>query len=174
MQDESAVPLHCHDVVEELSPVARAAWGGFLRAYATIVRQLDAALMAEHNLSLSSLDVLSKLAAAPRGRLRMTELAQSVCLSPSGLTRLVDRLEHEQLIERHHCEHDGRGLYAAISERGRAKFQAAQVSHLAQVREQFLSKFSEAELAQLGAFWERLAPSISPSLKKGDDEPFSR
>ena len=166
MQDESAVSLHCREVAEELSPAAQAAWGGFLRAYATIVRQLDAALMAEHNLSLSSLDVLSRLAAAPRGRLRMTELAHSVCLSPSGLTRLVDRLEHEQLIERHHCEHDGRGLYAAISERGRAKLQAARASHLAQVREQFLSKFSEAELVQLSTFWERLAPSISPEERR--------
>jgi DNA-binding MarR family transcriptional regulator len=88
----------------------------------------------------------------------MTELAHTVFLSPSGLTRLVDRLAHDGLIERHHCEHDGRGLYAAISPKGRAKLEAARVSHLAQLRERFLSKFSEDELRQLAAFWERVAP----------------
>jgi DNA-binding MarR family transcriptional regulator len=148
----------CAGVAQDLDPAESAAWLGFLRTHALLVRQLDNDLIAEHNISLSSFEVLSRLALAPKGRLRMTELAHTVFLSPSGLTRLVDRLAQEGLIERHHCEHDGRGLYAAISRKGRTKLEAARASHLSQLRERFLGKFSEEELRQLGAFWERVAP----------------
>lgn len=148
----------CAGVAQDLDPAESVAWLGFLRTYALLVRQLDADLVAEHALSLSSFEVLSRLALAPDGRLRMTELAHTVFLSPSGLTRLVDRLASEGLIERHHCEHDGRGLYAAISRKGRDKLEAARASHLAQLRSRFLGRFDEAELRQFGAFWNRVAP----------------
>lgn len=156
--DALATNEACAGVGQDLAPAERAAWLGFLRAHAVLVRQLDADLVAEHHLSLSSFEVLSRLALAPGGRLRMTELAHTVFLSPSGLTRLVDRLAQEGLIERHHCEHDGRGLYAAISSKGRAKLEAARASYLTHLRERFLGKFTEEELRQLGAFWERVTP----------------
>jgi len=156
--DPLATKEACASVAQDLDPAESAAWLGFLRTHAVLVRQLDTDLLAEHNISLSSFEVLSRLALAPGGRLRMTELAHTVFLSPSGLTRLVDRLAQDGLIERHHCEYDGRGLYAAISAKGRSKLEAARASHLAQLRQRFLGKFSEDELRQLGAFWERVAP----------------
>jgi hypothetical protein len=76
----------------ELTPEQLAAWSGFLRSHAQIVRALDAELEREHGLPLSSYDVLIQLALAVDRRLRMFELADAIVLSRSGLTRLVARL----------------------------------------------------------------------------------
>ena len=133
-----------------------AAWRGFLRAHADLVRELDTELTAEHSLSLSAYDVLVQLAHSPQGRLRMSELADSVLLSPSGLTRLVDRLGDEGLVERLPCDDDARGYFAAVTDTGRERFEAARRTHLDGVRRLFLRHFSDAELRQLGEQWRRL------------------
>ena len=75
-----------------LTSAEQLAWRGFLRAHATVVRALEADLQTEHDLPLASYDVLVQLAEAPGHAMRMSELASSVLLSRSGLTRLVDRL----------------------------------------------------------------------------------
>ena len=133
-----------------------AAWVGFLRSHATLVRDLDGTLSEAHGLPLSSFEVLLRLARAPEGRRRMSELAQSVLLSRSGVTRLVDRLEREGLVEREACPSDARGAFAVITEAGRARFDEAQRTHVNDVRQRFLSRFDEAEQAQLAQFWARL------------------
>ena len=79
------------------------AWRRFLRAHALVTRRLENDLMAEHQLPLACYDVLVQLVEAPDRRLRMTELAERVLLSRSGLTRLVDRLEREGLVRREAC-----------------------------------------------------------------------
>src|SRR3954470_8054585 len=82
------------------------AWRGMLRVHSALTKALDAQLEAEHGLPLSHYEVLVYLAAAPERRMRMSELAESILLSRSGLTRLVDRLEREGLIMRQTCAHD--------------------------------------------------------------------
>jgi DNA-binding MarR family transcriptional regulator len=129
-----------------------------LRVHADLTRRLDAQLQAEHGLTLSQYEVLLFVAEAPEGRLRMSELADSVLLSRSGMTRLVDRLEALGLVERERCDDDARGLLAAITARGRAAFDAARRTHLAGVRELFLERLSEAEMRRLAAVWERVLP----------------
>jgi DNA-binding MarR family transcriptional regulator len=132
------------------------AWRGLLTAHAQITRALDADLTAAHGLSLSSYEVLLFLADAPDGRLRMSELADSVLLSRSGLTRLVDRLVRDGLIERVRCDADARGWFAQITPAGRELFAVARRTHLDGVRARFLESYSRGELRQLAAFWERL------------------
>ena len=134
------------------------AWRGFLRAHAALVKMLDAELVAAHDLPLSSYEVLLFLAGAPGGRMRMSELADSVLLSRSGITRLVDRLEADGLIERVTCETDRRGYNAAITDDGRRRLDEARLTHLAGVRMRFLSRFTAQELDELAGFWERLLP----------------
>ena len=116
---------------------------------------------ARHGLSLSSYEVLLFLADAPAGRMRMSQLADSVLLSRSGLTRLVDRLERDGLLERERCEDDARGWFAAITEGGRELFDEARATHLEGVRERFLRRYSRAELRALGELWERVDPGAS-------------
>jgi DNA-binding MarR family transcriptional regulator len=133
-----------------------AAWRGMLRVHSDMTRVLDAELTHRHRLPLTSYEVLLFLADSPDGRMRMSELADSVLLSRSGLTRLVDRLERDGLLEREQCEEDARGYFAAITDRGRTLFTEARRTHLAGVRERFLSRFSRDDLQTLGELWEKV------------------
>jgi DNA-binding MarR family transcriptional regulator len=134
------------------------AWRGLLRAHACLAKRLDAELEREHRLPLSSYEVLNHLDDAGAGRMRMSDLADQAQLSRSGLTRLVDRLERDGLLERCSCEHDARGAYACLTDLGRERLAQARTTQLAVVREHFFSRFSEPELGALADMWERIAP----------------
>ena len=92
--------------------------------------------------------------------MRMRDLADAVVLSRSGLTRLVDRLQREGLIDREQCASDARGAYAVLTETGRARLREAQPLHREGVRQRFLSRFSDDELRELAVFWARLQDVI--------------
>ena len=132
-----------------------------LRIHAHVTHELDAELTRLHGLPLSSYEVLLYLADAPDGRMRMSELADSVLLSRSGLTRLVDRLERDALLERERCEEDARGYFAAITDKGRTLFDEARKTHLAGVRERFVSRLSREDLRTLGELWEKVEPGVA-------------
>jgi DNA-binding MarR family transcriptional regulator len=136
-----------------------AAWKGMLRAHRDVVAGLDAQLEREHSLPLSSYEVLMVLADAEGGRARMGELADQLLLSRSGLTRLVDRLVRQGWVERAPCEDDARGLFASITQSGRAKLETARPAHLDGVRKTFLSRLSDSDLQALSRAWKRLAES---------------
>jgi DNA-binding MarR family transcriptional regulator len=134
------------------------AWRGMLRVHSALTKALDAQLEAEHGLPLSHYEVLVYLAAAPERRMRMSELAESILLSRSGLTRLVDRLEREGLIMRQTCAHDARGAFAALTDAGAEKLAVARRTHLAGVRALFLDHVSEEEQELLAELWARMLP----------------
>src|SRR5262245_5104647 len=137
------------------------AWRGLLRVHTALVKALDADLMAEHDLPLSSYEVLITLASAPGQKRRMAELADSVLLSRSGMTRLVDRLEKDGLLRRDTCTDDGRGAFAVLTPKGAAALAEARLTHLDGVREKFLKQFDEGELRVLAGYWERVVPGAS-------------
>jgi DNA-binding MarR family transcriptional regulator len=143
---------------DQLTVAELGAWRGLLRVHAALVRELDAELESAHGLPISSYDVLVHLEAASGGRMRMRHLADAVLLSRSGLSRLVDRLVRDGLIERAACPSDGRGAFAVLTERGRTKFAEARPTHLDGVRRGFLRHFSEDELVHLARGWDRILP----------------
>ncbi|HEV3000197.1 MAG TPA: MarR family transcriptional regulator [Solirubrobacteraceae bacterium] len=140
-----------------LDAVELRAWRGLLRAHGLLVKRLDAELEAEHGLPLTSYEVLVHLADTDGGKMRMCDVAESVLLSRSGLTRLVDRLERDGYVERVSCADDARGAYARLTDAGRAKVEAASTTHLEGIRAHFLAHFSPSELALLAEAWERVA-----------------
>jgi DNA-binding MarR family transcriptional regulator len=140
----------------DLDQLELAAWRGFLRAHADVVRGLDDELQAEHGLPLTSYEVLLYLVEAPARRLRMSELASSLLLSQSGVTRLVDRLERGGLVRRERCDSDGRGFFAVLTPAGLARFRAARPTHLAGIRSRFLDRLSDDDQRALRSAWERL------------------
>jgi DNA-binding MarR family transcriptional regulator len=146
---------------DRLSAAELSAWRGFLRVQSSIFRDLDAELVAEHDLPLRSYEVLLLLQDAPRRRLRMSDLSRSALVSPSGVTRLVDRLEREGLVDRERCPEDGRGYYAVLTESGDLRLREARNTHLAGVRRLFLDRLSDDDLRRLAAYWERLAPGAA-------------
>lgn len=125
-----------------------------------MLRSLDADLTRTHRLPLSSYEVLLQLALAPRRRLRMTALAEEVLMSPSGLTRVVDQLERDGLVLRERREDDGRSFDAVLTSEGRKRLRAANEAHLERVRELFLDRLSDEQLAALGDIWTTLDPSL--------------
>jgi DNA-binding MarR family transcriptional regulator len=127
-----------------------------LRAHSALTKLLDAELVREHSLPLSSYEVLLFLADSPQGQMRMSELADGVLLSRSGLTRRVDRMERDGLLRRAPSEDDARGWFAVITPKGRQLFNRARKTHLDGVRERFLSRFSRDELRALGELWKKL------------------
>lgn len=140
----------------QLGELELRAWRGMLRAHAALTKALDADLEAGHGIPLTSYEVLLHLAAAPEQRMRMSELADSVVLSRSGLTRLVDRMEREGLLARGSCQSDARGSFAILTDAGRAKLCAARGTHLAGIRARFLDRLSEHQQEVLAACWERV------------------
>ena len=141
---------------EALSKREFAAWGGFLYTYKTTIAVLDAELERELGLSLSSYEVLLRLNSEPGRRMRMSELAEAVLLTRSGMTRLVDRLERDGLVERVPCPSDGRGLHCSLTNRGAELFERAQPIHLAGVRERFLSPLKKGQQRALADAWDAL------------------
>ena len=126
-----------------------AAWSTFLRAHARVVRELERELQADQDLALTDYDVLVQLAAAGERRLRMSELADRLLLSRSGVTRLVDRLVADGLVERASCEDDRRGQWAALTDAGHGRLRRAAPTHLRGVATHFLDRLSADDLASL-------------------------
>jgi DNA-binding MarR family transcriptional regulator len=143
-------------VTQGLTEQELAAWRGLLRTHAMLVKRLDAELEAEHGLPLTSYEVLLHLWNAEGGKMRMCDVAESVLLSRSGLTRLVDRLERDGLVERTACADDARGSFAQLTDLGREKLDEARGTHLAGVREHFLRHLSPQHLDALADAWERV------------------
>jgi len=144
-----------------------AAWRGLLETHSRLVHELDTELERDHGLPLSSYEVLMHLGDAAGHRLRMGELADRLLLSRSGITRLVDRLVRQGLIERERCVDDGRGYYALLTPLGRETLPATRPAHLAGVRRRFLDRLSADEIDALGSIWGRL---LGENEKQGLDE----
>jgi DNA-binding MarR family transcriptional regulator len=139
-----------------LSNQAISAWVAFLRGHAALTRSLNTQLVADHGLTINDYEVLLHLSRAPDQRLKRVELAQSVLLTPSGITRLLDGLEVAGWVEKASCASDARVTYAVLTEAGRDKLRAAADSHLADVDRLFAAHFEDAELETLARLLARL------------------
>jgi DNA-binding MarR family transcriptional regulator len=128
-----------------------------LQTHARTLRRLDDELLHAHRLSVSEFDVLITLDNAPDRELRMTDLALAVMLSPSGLTRMVGRLEQAGLVERRRSADDARSFRAALTDAGAARLLEARATHNAVIRDLVLDRLSPAEHQALARTWEKLA-----------------
>src|SRR5689334_21558930 len=135
-----------------------ATWRTFLQAHATLLRRQEADLEADGQLSLADLDVLIHLSSAEGCRLRMSELADTVLLSRSGMTRRIDRLEASGLVQRHECAADRRGAYAGITPAGLERLQRAKPTHLRGIEEHFVSRLTDDDLAAIRDALTKLIP----------------
>jgi DNA-binding MarR family transcriptional regulator len=135
-----------------------AAWHGMLSLYSRVMRHLDHELLESHQLAVREFDVLITLLNAPDRRLRMSELAQRVMLTPSGLTRLVERLERAKLVERRNDPGDARSFRAVLTDSGAQRLDEARATHNAVIRGWFTDHLSVEELRELGALWAKVPP----------------
>jgi DNA-binding MarR family transcriptional regulator len=117
-----------------------------VRAQAQVSRRLDEDLRSEHGLSLQEYVALLILAEAPDRRLRMGRIAESLTLSKSGATRLIDRLVDDGLVDRVTCASDLRGAEAALTDAGVKRLRTASPTHLRGIAEYFLSAIEGSDL----------------------------
>lgn len=140
----------------DLAGAALDAWRSYLQSHASILRELDAELAAEHGMTARDYEVLLYLAQAPDRKLPMSALAERTMLTRSGITRLIDGLVTAGLIERVSCAEDARISYASLTDDGHEKLRQAGGTHVASIRRLFLAHFSHAEVEQLAALLGRL------------------
>jgi DNA-binding MarR family transcriptional regulator len=110
-------------------------WRDLLDRYARATSALERALEHEHGLGVSEYEVLERLATQDRSDSRMQELAEAVHLSQSALSRVVGRLEADGLVARKMCAQDRRGIFACLTDEGRARYEAARPTHRAVLAE---------------------------------------
>ena len=138
-------------------------WIGLLETHKRLTRALNAELEAEHGLSLSALELLSRLAAAENQVLRLSDLAERSGLSLSRVSRIVDALERRGLVERRRCPEDRRARNAGLTAAGTELLESAQTTHSAGVHARFFAQVEPAELDALAAVFGRLAPGAAQS-----------
>ena len=148
---------------EVISDVAMTAWRRFLRAHCAILRDLDAQLRSDHGLTINDYDVLVQLRDADGQRLRMSDLADHVVLTRSGMTRLIDGLVRERLVERVACKEDARVSYAQVTEAGLDRLAQARCTHHDGISRVFAQHFTEPELEQLAELLAKLPSAEMPA-----------
>jgi DNA-binding MarR family transcriptional regulator len=144
-------------MARELSKNGLEAWKGLLLSHATLVEQIDREMAHANLLPLDWYDALLALEDSPDQRLKMSDLADQVLLSKSGLTRLVDRLEAKGYIRREACRADRRVAYAVLTPEGLKARERSWPTYRAAIQEHFASHLSEEEAGVLGAALLRFA-----------------
>lgn len=137
------------------------AWHTFLQAHARLIERLEAELQLERGLPLSWYDVLVQLSEAPASRLRMTDLAGAVLLSKSGLTRLIDRMNADGLVQRCPDPGDKRGTFVQLTSAGLARLRDAAPVHLRGVQEHFGAQLSAADALALASALQKVVAGLS-------------
>jgi DNA-binding MarR family transcriptional regulator len=142
-------------------------WMALLRVYPRYVDYVEAEMRREHGLTMPRYDVLAQLDLAG-GRLGLTELASRIWLSPSGLSKLLDRMEASGLIVREPDPRDARSWFAVLTVSGRSRVRRARESHHALLASTFDSVLSDRDVDGLVRAMRRLGESFgSRDLRSG-------
>jgi len=144
-------------LITKTSQGAVDALGRLLGAHATLTRQLSAQLVEEHGLTMSEYEVLFLLSREPEHAMRRIDLSREVRLSPSGITRMLDRLEVTGLVEKGRCEKDARVTYAVLTDAGMNKLRECAPAHFEAVERLIGDRLSDEEVASLSKLLGRLS-----------------
>ncbi|MEV4456976.1 MarR family transcriptional regulator [Microbispora sp. NPDC049633] len=122
------------------------AMGLFAEVFAGLSSKTSPTLAAA-GLSEVDFETLIRLARSPERRLRMSDLAAQTSLSTSGITRVVDRLERDGLVERHACASDRRASYAVLSTAGAERLRMVLPQHVEDIETWFTGLLTDNQLA---------------------------
>jgi len=148
---------------DPFTPAEFGAWRGMLRVHAAVFRALDARLLADHGFGVDAYGVLVTLVGAHEGLLTIGDLGERRNLSPSGISRSVDRLATIGLVERKTNPADGRSLLVGLTAQGLIRLRAAQVTHHETVRQLMLDRLGEEDQTLLAQLWEKAMPGAVTS-----------
>ena len=145
---------------DALAPDEFLAWRGLIRLRETVMREIDHRLRAQGLISLADYGLLITLVTEPTLKLRMSDLGARRMLTPSGITRVVNRLEAKGLVHRAPDPADGRASFAALTKDGLKALRRAQVVHHAVVRELYVGRLEPHELKELARLFEKALPEV--------------
>ena len=143
------------DRSQDGGPAVRA-FARLLRAHASTTRRLSAELHEEHGLTINDYETLLVLSRADDRRLKRVDLSRQLLLTPSGITRLLEGLEAEGLVEREACPSDLRVTYARLTETGAQRLQAASCAHVASITALFQDHLDDGEITTLADTLDKL------------------
>jgi DNA-binding MarR family transcriptional regulator len=135
------------------------AWLALVRTHTRFWDQIEAQMRREHGLTMARYDVLVHLEMAG-GRLGLSELAAAIALTPSGLSKLLDRMDASGLVRRDPDPDDARAAFATITPRGRALARSARASHHELLRRTFASALNDRDIADLTRIMTRIDASL--------------
>jgi DNA-binding MarR family transcriptional regulator len=139
-----------------LSDEEERTWFALMQTYDAVLRALDARLLAEHNLSLSTFEAIMHITHADTGAISISDLAKRLRLSPSQVSRIAIDLERKGLIERQRSASDSRSTEVAITDAGRAMLQAAAPPYLETIRGHLFDALTERDVKQLARIFQRI------------------
>ena len=143
-------------VLTSQASAALDAWVRLLRGTAALRRSLSAELQGAHGLSINDYEALLVLSRAEDGRMRRVDLADSLVLTASGVTRMLDGLERAGLVEKASCASDARVSYAVLTKKGRETLRRASAMHTASIRQFFEERYAAHEIETLAELLRRL------------------
>jgi DNA-binding MarR family transcriptional regulator len=139
-------------------------WRTLINVHTRLLARLDAELQETHGLTMADYEVLVHLSEAPGRSLRMAELAQRLLLSPSGVTRRLDGLVRDGMVERRSCPSDRRGSLAVLTGAGLARLADAAPTHVAGVRAYVIEAMNREELLALGESLGAIGCRLTPTM----------
>ena len=139
------------------------AFASLAAAYSTLTRELSASLVAQHGLTINDYGCLLLLSRAGEEGMRRIDLANELRLSPSGITRLLDRLEDQDLVGKGACKEDARVSYAILTEDGLTKLRQAAPGHIEDIESQLADVLDEDEMRTLSELLGRIGESRGES-----------
>jgi DNA-binding MarR family transcriptional regulator len=135
------------------------AWRALLEGHRDLIRFLEAEFVRGAGVELQYYDVMFHVSEAAEGR-RMTDLAEAIVLSKSGLTSLVDRMERDGLLERRPDPADRRATRIVLTQTGKERLEAISRHHRGVVRRVFTSRVTEEEATVIVDVMERLRTAV--------------
>lgn len=140
-----------------LTPAEMRAWRGFIEVVDRLNIHMEADL-APFSLTLGDYQVLVYLSESEGRRMRMTDLADRLVLSPSGLTRRLDGLVRSGFVSREKCAEDKRVMWARLTENGFRRLEEVAPAHVGSVRRHFIDRLTPAQIESIGGIFESLRP----------------
>ena len=150
-------------MTQRLTGAEVAAWRAYIEGSLRLNTCIDEDLKASDRMTLFDYHVLLLLAEAPKGRLRMRDLAARMVFAPSRLTYQAARLEQQALVRREACDEDGRGSYAIITSAGRRALREASVEHAESIRRRLLNVLDADDIEDLGRIFGKVRAHLEPS-----------
>jgi DNA-binding MarR family transcriptional regulator len=148
---------------DPFTPAEFGVWRGMLRIHTTVMRALDHRLTHRHGLSVDAYGLLITMVGRPDTPMTIGELGERRNLTPSGISRAVDKLATAGLVERTTNPADERSRLVGLTTQGLQRLREAQVTHHATVRELLLGNLSDRDIKTLGQIWEKAMPGAVSS-----------